>query len=803
MNIQKISTLVSVYFRQFQVLFMSWNLLFVSFLPTMMIRSVFADSTNTEIQGLPDTTKDALKTANFSKGMINVANSAAKDTKVNWSKNDKEALRLLGYSDTEINGLSLSSTLDKKEKQKISNRVITYAANKEHEVVKSVKEDIIPGLASSVIGLAFSALFGLVVGFRCNNQPSGLTFAATAGSWLALELMIWKGYQIRKKDFNTLSEMGKVSLQLASKVEKAKKIIKGIERKFKQTERKNYNSFLKGQKTQLEQLRAIAKDIRKFLNVTKDRQFGALRSINESIKLAADTSRKKARNAKLAAIGYTAAAGLAAAEFANILNAGGACIGAVPTGANEYKEHNIMDLFLSTAYAKFATIGDLDKIGIPIGAGLAAAYLGFKQTWGHQVYSTAQGRAITFLVMAGLAAVAAVKLKKTAQFLDEQSYEMKIFLNAIEEKFNKISTTLPDENSVINELKTELLPKIDKIMSENAIDRKNLSNKISSRIGSKFDKVKPEIDKEKLKAFIKGETQFGQDDVNKTLQVSKKMNYSQLNTDDLKKKIIVEKNIPESIQEKILNFFIFKAWAKSNTSQSFMPCFKRSSSFLIMDENCSCRAAHKCNRSLYPQKMLFPKKSPFGSSVYQLGALVGKSSNSIFTGSPAAGVKGFAKVGSRKEKLDSNTRQIITQGAGRRIDQKLTGAMVVKTLKMMKPALRDYFKDSARASSSHSISVISPRGIDNIVEDQKKRIVPVSSRFAAFKASLRRKIVLAKALGNPSLSEYVEPLVQRSISEGKSYNYAKRTIIRDPHKDLFQLISKRYLLIQSQGRLKF
>lgn len=795
MKITKFSLKLSMLLQTLRIFGFSWCLLFSSFIPLQNVQADdISEDLKEEIESLTEDDREALKNAEIPETILEVANDAAEETKVNWSENDRGVLKLLGYSDEEIDDLSLASAMDDKEREKFQNRAQNYAKKKQGDVAKAVKNDMIPGLASSVIGLAFTAFLGLVIGFRCRNQPSGLAFAATAGSWLALELMTWKGYQIRQKDFETVSQMGKIPERLQPKVNKAKKILKEIEIAFKASEVQNFEAFLEQQKPKVDELREIASEIRKYLNVEKDRQFGALRSIKESIELAAETSRKKARNAKIAAIGYTAAAGLAAGEFANVINAGGTCTGTVPAGSflEKGEPNKLIDFFLPTAHAGFATIGDLDKIGIPIGGGLAAAYLFFEKTWGHQVYSTPQGRGIAFLAMAGIGAIAAVKLKKAASFLDQQAKEMELFINAIEEKFSGISVSFPDGDALIKELKDKLLPKLEEIENGLADDAKILEDKIRAGLEDKVAEVKGKIDEEKLKEMVEKEKNLAQSEIENSIKESNAMSFSNLEMDDLKGRLSGEVT-PEP---RWFDFLFPNAFALSKTPSG---CFKRTASFLVMDESCSCRTNKKCNRSLYPSKMSFPRKSEFGPFVFQMGALVSQSSDSIFWGNPLKGVQGFSKAGSLKAKMEANSRRIMSQKAGAKIDQRLTASMIGKTLKGISPALNDYFRESARSSSPS----IHPGLSQNIIDRKKRSVLPASSRATALRASLRKRLTLAKALGNPSLTGYVEPVRESVQANGKAYNYSKESIIRDPSKDIFQIIKKRYLIIQSENRLSF
>ncbi|MCR9203063.1 MAG: hypothetical protein NXH75_00690, partial [Halobacteriovoraceae bacterium] len=543
----------------------------------------------------------------------------------------------------------------------------------------------------------------------------------------------------------------------------------------------------------------VAEEIRDFLNVEKDRQFGALRSIRESIDLAAETSRKKARNAKIAAIGFTAAAGLAAAEGANLINAGGTCTGKEPnpTGFLFQKPNPFLDFFLPSAHAGFASVGDLDKVGIPIGAGLAAAYLGFKQTWGHQIYSTPTGRGISFLAMAGIAAIAAIKLQKASKYLNQQAKEMNLFINAIEEKFSGVSVSFPDGDALIQELKNRLLPDLEEIRNGLADDTKELEDKIKAGLEDKISEFEGDLDEDKLKELINEEISFTQKDIDQDLRESNNLNFSDLEMDDLKGRLSHRNTSGQQKFWSLIDLFVSQAWAKPGVLTSPRSCFLRTSRFLVMDEACQCRAKKKCNRSMYPSKMKFSKKSQYGTASFQFGSLVSQASDAIFWGSPLKGVKGFQKAGSLKKKMELNARKVLTQTTRKRIDQKLTSVMIGNTFKKLQPSLKDFFKGSARSSSPN----LHPQMTRRMIQQKKKIALPPSSNKAAFQAGLRKRLAVAKALGNKSLVGFT---AQKAVSrsDGRQYNYSKGSITRDSSKSIFQVIKKRYLIIQAEGLLK-
>lgn len=765
-----------------------------------------------QINNLTQEEQDALKNLNVSDNLQEAANDFTSNIKPEFTETDREALKLLGYSDQEIDQLSLQSLSDGDEQDKFKSRLNTYANNKGKEIEAGVMNDLVPGLGSAVLGLAFASLLGIVVGVRCYNQPSALAFAGTSAAWVGLEMMIWKGYQINMDDINTLQNATKIPQYVEKKIARVKKIIGDLETEFKKQDPKElaegFESFLADNKEKVDELRGIAEEIRGYLKTAKDRQFGALRSIQESIALAAETSKKKSRNAKVAAIGYTAAAGLAAAEAFNVFNAGGTCVGkATPetpgTGYLPKLHHSIVGLlvklYLQESYAGFASVGDLDKIGIPLGGGLAAAYLGFEKTFADKIYSSPTGRGLVFLAMAGIAYLAYSKLEKAAAFLEKQANEMDIFVSAIEDKLSKLNASFPDGAELIRELKEELMPEVEEILNglaDKEGEIKDLLKKEGDRlVDEKIGELglsKEELEKQ-VKEQVNSELQFTQNDIAKELQGASSSIMSELNTSDLSGRL--------TTWQQIENYLIPEALAATPGFKHKTPvgCVVRTRGYVRLDEACNCRGIKKCIKTRYPTKLKMAKNNEFGAFSYKLGSLVAMGSEQIFNGRPDRGVKVFQKAGSLYSKMELNTRKLLSQKVGKKIDHRVTARMISSGFHQLKPGLPDFYRGQGKMESAS----INPKLSNNILKNQTRNLMSNRDQRSALKASLRNKLALAKKLGNKSLQDYrIQEKVSGGIHHGKDkYNYSKEAITRDSTKDIFMLIKKRYLIIQSQGRL--
>lgn len=746
-----------------------------------------------ELEDLAESEKEELKNLNISQGLQDSVSSSASNIKPSLTNDDRKALKLLGYSDQEIDDLSLGTFTDGDGGETLKNRAKAYAENKKSEVEKEAMGTLVPGLASSVIGLAFASMMGLVVGVRCHNQPSALTFAGTAAAWVGLEIMIWKGYQVRMKDIETLQEAQEIPNVISSKVDRAKKIISDLESRYKANPSGNFEAFLEKHKPQVQKLEEIAKSLRDFLKVAKDRQFGALRSIHESIELAAETSRKKARNATVAATGFAAAAGLAAAEHYNVFNNAGTCstgkMGSLPWPLS----------LIPSAHAGFATVGDFDKIGIPIGAGLGSAYLGFKQKFADKIYNSAVSRAVVFVAMAGIATLAAVKLNQAAKFLEKQADEMEVFVNVVEDKINRLETTFSNADALVRELKKELLPKIEEIKGklEESIDR--VKDKVDEKLAKEKEKVKDfvsqveNIDEDELKRILK-EEELSSKEIEQQLDGLSGNNLPKIDTS------MFEGRLQGHWMEKVLDLWIAKAYAVSNGAS----CFRRAPTYLIEDPSCLCRGNKSCAQTPFPKNLALKKSDKnlmsFSQMAFSVGSLVNQSSNAIMAGVPKRGLAGFERAQGLFGKLNRGSIGLIGNALKQNYNPTIISQSVKVALSTTKPALKDYYqrKGSIRVKPKSSLARI---------KNNSKDILGLSSQDLDFRASekendresrmresLRKKLMALKALGNPSVQKF-------KANPSGGYDYSGESINKDSSKSLFDVIKKRYLIIQSQGRL--
>lgn len=750
---------------------------------------VHASELSDDLSSMTKDERVALENIEVSENLQNMANNFSEGVRPELTDNDRVALKLLGYSDAEIDNLSLATIQDEGERDKFTNRLGRYANKKGNEIETGVTQDLVPGLASAVIGLAFASLLGVVVGVRCYNQPSALAFAATSGAWVALEMMIWSGYQIRMKDIETLQNATKIPEYVDKKIAKVRKIIESLERDFKAQNLSDFEAFLESKSSEIDELKAIAKEVRSYLKTAKDRQFGALRSLQESIVLAAETSKKKARNAKVAAIGYTASAGLAAAEGFNLFSGGGKCmVGNQQTLLMDKNPTSLLGMalwkLLPSAQAGFASIGDLDKIGIPLGGGLAAAYLGFEKKFADKIFESAIGRGVIFLAMAGLAYLASTKLEKASQFLEKQANEMDIFVTSVEEKLSTLNASFPDGAELIRELKENLLPEIQEIAQSLKDKEEELKNRLIEEGSSQL----ANLNDQQIKDLINAEEKFSLSDIEKSLNSLPSAPMSDLDSSDFSGKLTTWNMLIDSL--------IVSAYASPRkfTNQTPLSCFQRTRTYLLADEDCSCRAQNRCMKSQYPNNIKMKQKTEFGFFSYKMGSLVSQSSDYIFHGQAMNGLKGFSKAGNLTAKMDLNTRKFLSQKMGKKIDNKVTAKMIAGAFDTIKPGLKDYFK------GNKSVARLSPQISSNYIKTNRGKLVSPKQERNALRASLQKRLQFAKSLGNKSLLGFSPS--SNNTEKKEIYDYSKESITRDASKNIFQVIKKRYLIIQSQGRLK-
>ncbi len=719
--------------------------------------------------------EEVLSQINLTQNLKDILNEKAQ-TPIALDENDTKALRLLGYSDEEISSLTLGDIADSNQRQKLADRVNQYANKKNTEINEGLEQSVVPGLASAVIGLAFSSLLGVVIGVKCSNQPSALAFAGTSAAWAALEMMIWKGYQVNMDDIQTLVNATEIPKKITKEVDEIKAIIKSIEDDIKTTGVDNYDSVLERNKPKLKQLQEKALALRDYLNKAKDSQFGAVRSIQESLELAAETSKKKAKNAKIAAIGFTAAAGIATAETFKAFGDGGKCFNAkggfIP---------QVLDFLSTPAYAGFASIGDLDKIGIPLGAGLGVAYLGFEKTFANQIFNSAPSRAAIFLAMAGIAYYASVKLEEASEFLAKQAAEMDIFATSIENALSKLNSGFNSVQELINEIKTQLLPAFDDLL-ENVKNNQKVKDSLAALQGKieeakangSTDQLKSDLSDE-LKTLVNQELNQSESDIQKTINEGK-ADLSNITSSEYLTKTV-------SLID-LFDFLIPDVHASFKGLSINPSCFKRGKNFPVMDENCSCLKNRSCMSSRFPSQLKVKNQSEFVTFVSKQAYVISQANDLILSGRPKEGLSLYKKSAANTLIIEKNSLSLLNSRKSKFYSSKNILKLSDSIRRSSKEGLGTYFKDNQNKMSAFDWVRPPSTGATT-----KRKLVGIETQDVQ---NLDNSISENEEIG--------QDVSSRSETE-EIYNYSQETIIRDPNVDIFQMIKKRYMHVQASGRL--
>lgn len=724
---------------------------------------------------------NVLKNDSLSDELKNFATNANNFVTLKLSENDRESLRILGYSNDEIDSLDANSFTDKTQTNKLKNRLNSYADSKSKEIDDGVMKELVPGLAASVIGLSFASLLGIVIGFRCSSVPSALAFTGTSAAWVALEMMIWKGYDINMKDIKTLQEASKIPDRVKSKVNRIKAIVESLESGFKSSGLANYEGFLEQKDSEIGELKSIVEEIKIYLRSQKDKQFGSLKSIQKSISLAAETSRKKAKNAKIAAIGYTASAGIAAAEAFSAFGLAASC-----TRESVTLLEKTLSLLFPSAHAGFASVGDLDKIGIPVGAGLAAAYLAFEQKFADKIYANPTSRAVVFSAMAGIAFLAATKLKKAADFLEKQAHEMSVFTKTVEDAIEGKQVKFTSLTSLVLSLKEDLLPKVQKIIETAKVKKEELEQLVTMIEDGAEDIKEGKIDLAKklesqINSKVESELSDSKGEVAAQIEEAKSSLETQIPAEDF---LSLNKN------SQLLDLMIPRAHAASAPFAIPRSCFRRTRTFLTMDESCSCSKEKKCAKSYFPTNLKVPAKSPYIKELVEAALATNQANNLILSRRADQGSKLYQGVGKNVKRIETITNQLISKKLKAPFGAAQASQMVLVATRSTKDALKEIYSQQTRRAPLLSARGSLPAGV-NIDLDAIKRENTRSKLREHFRlAALIKKY--PGSFGSDSKS---------SAPNIDQFNYSNNTIIQDSEKDLFEVIRLRYLKIYTGHRL--
>lgn len=735
-----------------------------------------------QIQQLAQDEINDLKNVKLTDGVVKILDGAIN---VPLAEEDKEVFRLLGYSEAEIRDMHIEDLGNYEQNQKLSKAVNSFAERKEREVKDGVYEESIPGLLSSTVGLGFAAALGIVVGVRCSTQPSALAFAGTSAAWAGLELLNWNSYKFDMKKLEKLGSAEEEINKIAQLVHNIQEKIKAMEPHAKDlTSINKADGAIDGIDTQLGGIKSDIIQLREILRSIDSNQLEAFRSLYESLRNSADVTKKKSRNAKVAAVGYTAASGLAIMESFNVIGgAGGSCV----TEARYHPKHLFMDnlkTLFPKAFALNISVGDLDKVGIPIGAGAAAAYLAFEGQWANAIYSSGMGRSITFGIMAGNAYYASAKLKNSAEFLDKQAKEIGIFTDFFTKRLRSAINIIDMPVDLITYAQEELLPKAKELLDRYHKTKDTLETleQIANATegGGADSNGNTNLTPEQIQGLIQSET--GQnvsiEDIQEGIELIQDDNLGDLGIDEF---ISYQST---TLKKSWLDYLIPQAMAQTSAKKKIKPsCFVLRPEFLRMDPQCRCRASNSCSTA--PFMKLEPKKDIKGSDqTISFANQIMKANRLILTGAPGQGLALYDKLERYAPAIERNNFAL----AGK--DPKKTIAPGVKGFhKTLIPALKDYYQ----TGESHPGLAVTHKPTKISKEKRREQLVERIRNRVALAQYLQGKKTTVQASQKEreltfSKKDFVSPLKGEAIQ-------------RDSSLDIFQIIRQRYLKILNEGRL--
>jgi hypothetical protein len=757
-------------FNVIKTLFISWILLWSHIV-------LSNDLIEEQLGGLPQEEIDKLKEIQVTDGI----NSFIEENKlVALSEEDKEVLRLMGFSEDELNSMGAENFLLKENTTKLRDGFIDYSTNKEKEVREGIFKDSIPGLASSVIGLGFASFMGIVIGVKCRTQPSALAFAGSSAAWVGLELMNWNNYKL---EMNKLKKLGAAPQEFAklekilAKIQNDVKALKPHADKLKDED--TLEEGISGVGTQLTALRKNIEDLKALMQRLDSNQIEALRSLTKSLEAATEVTKKKARNAKIAAVGFTAASAVAVMESFNAFGGGGNCFSTARN--NKYKLfRNSLELLFPESFAFSVSIGDLDKIGIPLGAGGAAAYLAFEGQFLDKIYANGWSRSLIFGIMAGNAYYASAKLKKATEFLDAQAKEVRIFTDFFDKRLKQGINLIDTPIDLIEYAENQIIPKALLLVEKynEGKDALESADEVISSVGNLIDENKDkiqEISPDQLKEIVENETGESVEDIQSQIDDVKNTDLSEFGIDEF----VSHYSRPSS--PSLIDFFIPQAFAMSSPENKVRPsCFVLRPEFLKLDKSCQCIQKKSCTQANFVE--LKPvKEVRGGAQTIAFANEIMKANQLILTGSPKRGLARYQKLQKFAPIIEKNTQSLL---ANKNKPSLLAG--VKKFHQTISPALNGYFAHTGLPS--YNSNKAKPRLAKTTNPNNQKLLDKLRNKVALIhhlqgkESKPRLKNVSFKK------SDFISPLQGEAIQKDSSL-------------DIFQIIRQRYLKIINDGRL--
>ena len=561
--------------------------------------------------------------------------NAAVGDYVQLTREEKRVLENIGMSDDEIKSIDF---INKPEasKNSIGKQVNSFVGKKQEEAKDILMQDAIPGLGASVLGLTFSTFLAPLVLMKCWSQTSAKVFGITGVAWVGLELMSWNNYKFEYEEISKLGDTQKVSKEVQEIAQKIIRIYNEIQDKMNAMNIVSIDqasSVIDGNlqflQDKVSELRVLVKQFQKQFVQFSDDQINIMTKLRDSFVLIRDHTKNKVKNASIAGVGFATASALAFAEKFNLIGAaGGRCVANEGISSNRNGDFlNLSDIFFPPAIAgaKEFAMSNFDKLGIPIGGGILAAYLIFKAKFMNPIISSSLSRGITFGIMAGIAGVAAWKMKEFVKYLDEQIKLIDDILAAFRRRVGKTEDLIdrgddflqfveqiiiPQARTVVNQVgklvdgintqfknyKSEIQPILDdkvKELKDKYGDNLEKIDELKDKYGDDLEKIDEFKDEygDNVEKIDKLEDEYG-DDLGKIKEQFQKNKGDEIEVlDDAKEKLEeVLKNNSSSLYNHLVNMVIRTAEAGDSESKRCLYGIQK----IQLDNQCKCRKIKKC-----------------------------------------------------------------------------------------------------------------------------------------------------------------------------------------------------------------
>lgn len=738
-----------------------------------------AEDLRSTAEGLSDDFREQLEDENVQSDLKNKVIEAAAGDFLELTDEEKNVLSRMGMSDSEIDSIDFVND-PSGSKDKLVGHINKYASDKQNEVKDTVMQDAVPGLGASILGLTFSTFLGPLVGIKCWSQTSAKVFAGTSVAWLGLEMMSWNNYKIKLEELSNLGNTAKVSQEARLLAVEIQSLYNQIKTKMNESKIDSIEEAgdiadenLVFIETKIGELREAVQRFQKEFMKFSDDQIGALGKLRDSIALIRDNTNKKVKNATIAAAGFVTSSGIAFAEQYNLIgSAGGKCVGA--GGAAPSTSFNPLEFFIPSAHAgaKEVAASNFDKLGIPIGGGLLAAYLGFKMKFLNAIYASGTSRGITFGVMAGIAGVAAWKMKEFVKYLSEQISLIDDLISAFKKRITKTDDLISKGDRFLQFVEQIVLPQVREVV--NQVD--DLVDDLSDKVNDYKDQIEGQVEE------VKGQIEEGKD------QVDEIKSDLEGQANDLKDEVNdkldeVQNSLPDP-QSSLFNYLIGSLLDTAHAAKSRGGQCLYGFQNMQLDKHCICRKKNKCtNIKLGSIK---GKKSDMTKKLIEKSHQITTGLKYLSNGMPSKADRYFSKVVSERKYMDQINDYFIKKINKKGFDKSYYAKMANQEIAKLEPIGREM----AGKSYAPTRKLMRRTGFN---KKARARNNMSNEALVKLKNIMLLKDFLDNKRGRPShkrgKSDSLAEMSESDLIQGLN------DIEEDKNKDIFKIISRRYFLI--------